>query len=191
MLSHLLKEYNVILGSKSPRRQQFLKDLEIPYQIRTADTNEVYDSKLQGPAITEYLSELKAKAIPIKNNELLITADTIVWANNTALGKPKNYEEAVAMLTLLANNKHEVISSICLKTNQKTKLITDTTTVYFNPLTRKEIEHYINTYQPFDKAGSYGIQEWIGMVAVQKIEGNYNNVVGMPVHKLYTTLKNF
>lgn len=191
MLTSLLNNYKIVLGSKSPRRQQFLKELNIPFETRSIDCPEIYGDDLKAEEITEYLAKLKAKAATITDNELLITADTIVWANNKALEKPNNKQEAIDMLTELSNSNHLVISSICLTSTHKTKIITDTTKVYFEEITADEIEFYVNSYKPFDKAGSYGIQEWIGLIGVTKIEGSYANVVGLPVNKLYKELKNF
>lgn len=191
MLTKLLSTYKVILGSKSPRRHQFLKELNIPFEARSIDCPEIYDKQLKSEDITEYLAQLKADTVELQENELLITADTIVWHNNKALEKPSDKKEAITMLTELSNSNHEVITSICLSTSQKTKIITEKTKVYFDRLTKEEIEFYIDTYKPFDKAGSYGIQEWIGLVGVKKIEGSYANVVGLPVQKLYKELKNF
>ncbi len=191
MLQETLHKYQIILGSKSPRRQQFLKDLRIPFESRTIDTEEIYPEHLKAEEITEFLAALKSKAIHLKDNELLITADTIVWADGKALEKPTNKEAAFDMLKSLSNHHHQVITSICLASTHKTKVITDKTTVYFNELSDDEINFYIDNYQPFDKAGSYGIQEWIGFIGVSKINGSYSNVVGLPVSKLYNELKNF
>jgi len=191
MLTEVLKNYSVILGSKSPRRQQFLKELNIPFESRTIDTEEIYPNEYKAEEITEFLAKLKAKAIELNDRELLITADTIVWSNNRALEKPKDRNAAIEMLKELSNNNHEVISSVCIATRHKTKIITDKTKVFFNELTTDEIMFYVDNYKPFDKAGSYGIQEWIGLISVTKIEGSYANVVGLPVQKLYNELKNF
>ncbi len=191
MLQNTLDKYNIILGSKSPRRQQFLKDLNIPFKSRVIESDEIYPHYFKAEQITEFLAEYKSNAIQLNNNELLITADTIVWSNNKALEKPSDKKEAIKMLSELSDNSHEVITSICLATTKKTKIITDRTKVYFNKLTLEEINFYIDNYKPFDKAGSYGIQEWIGLIGVHKIEGSYANVVGLPVQKLYRELKNF
>lgn len=191
MLSEILNKYKIILGSKSPRRQQFLKELNIPFESRTVDSQEIYPHHFKAEEITEFLAEFKSNAIKLSNNELLITADTIVWSNNRALEKPQDKKEAIKMLEELSNNNHQVITSICIATTKKTKVITEKTKVYFGKLSEEEIEFYVNHYKPFDKAGSYGIQEWIGLIGVTKIEGSYANVVGLPVQKLYTELKNF
>ena len=191
MQSKTLQKYQVVLGSKSPRRQQFLKDLGLEFKTLSIDCEEVYDSSLKASQITEFLCQKKSKATILKDNELLITADTIVWCLDSALEKPKNKQEAVEMLQKISGHCHEVITSICLRTNEKQEVVTDKTKVYFNTLSLAEINHYIDQYQPYDKAGSYGIQEWIGMIAVSKIEGSYTNVVGLPTEKLYKTLKKF
>lgn len=191
MLSNILNQYKIILGSKSPRRQQFLKELNIPFEIREIDCEEIYPHHLEGAAITEFLAEYKSNAYTLKENELLITADTIVWCDESALEKPKNKEQAIKMLQLISNHQHEVITSVCIATLEKTVVFTEKTTVFFDKLTNNEIDYYIETFKPYDKAGSYGIQEWIGHIGVKKIEGSYANVVGLPVQKLYQTLKNF
>jgi len=191
MLKEKLKNYNIILASKSPRRQQFFKDLNIDFTIKLKEVEELYPQKLKGIEITDYLANLKAKAYKnLKDNDLLITSDTIVWLENKALGKPKNYHEAFVMLKNLSGKKHEVITSISIKNKNFQKIINDITTVFFKKISDKEINYYINNYKPFDKAGAYGIQEWIGFIAIDKIEGSYFNVVGLPVHKLYKELMN-
>jgi len=193
VLSEKLKNYKIILASGSPRRQQFLKDLGLTFEIRLKDIEEVYPENLQGVEITNYLAELKANAFDseIKENELLITSDTIVWLNNKALGKPKDYKDAVEILKSLSNQTHEVITSVCFKTIHKTETIFEVTRVTFNELTEEAIHYYLENYQPFDKAGAYGIQEWIGLVGITKIDGSYTNVVGLPTEKVYQYLKNY
>ncbi len=191
MLTNTLNKYKIILGSKSPRRKQFLQELNIPFESRTIDSEEIYPHHFKAEEITEFLAEFKSNEIKLKADELLITADTIVWSNNKALEKPKNKLEAAKMLNKLSNNSHQVITSVCLATTKKTKVFTDKTTVFFKKLTDDEIDFYIENYKPFDKAGSYGIQEWIGLIGVTKIEGSYANVVGLPAQKLYKELKNF
>ena len=193
MLSTKLKNYKIILASGSPRRQQFFKDLAIDFEIRLKDIAEVYPDALQGVEITNYLAELKAAAFvgELKEDELLVTSDTIVWLNNSALGKPKDYEDAFQILRSLSNQTHEVITSVCFKTTLKTDTIYDVTKVTFNPLSDEDIRYYLDHYKPFDKAGAYGIQEWIGLVGISKIEGSYTNVVGLPTEKVYQYLSNF
>lgn len=186
-----LEKFNIILASKSPRRQQFLKESGIPFQVKTKEIEEVYPTHLQHSEITDYLSELKASAFveELKENDILITSDTIVWNNNTALGKPKNATEAKAMLTSLSGKTHEVISSISLTTTKKQLTQHCITKVCFKSLTEAEIDYYITHYKPFDKAGAYGIQEWIGFIGITAIEGSYNSVVGLPTHLLYSGIE--
>ncbi|NVK53443.1 MAG: septum formation protein Maf [Flavobacteriaceae bacterium] len=189
MLQEKLANYNIILASKSPRRQQFFKDLDIPFTVQLKEIEEIYPKELQGVAITDYLATLKTKPFTdLQYNDLLITSDTIVWIENKALGKPANATDAFTMLKTLSGKAHQVITSISIK-NPKFQIITnDSTTVIFKELTDQEIHYYIKTYKPFDKAGAYGIQEWIGFIGIDKIEGSYFNVVGLPVHKLYKEL---
>lgn len=191
MLREKLKEYNVILASKSPRRQQFFKDLDIDFTIQLKEVEEIYPPELQGVEITDFLADLKSKAFTnLSKNDLLITSDTIVWLDKIALGKPKDAEDAFKMLRSLSGKKHKVITSISIKSKDYQKIINDTTTVTFKELSDSEINYYITNYKPFDKAGAYGIQEWIGFIAIDKLEGSYFNVVGLPIHKLYKELMN-
>jgi septum formation protein len=189
MLANQIKEYKFILASGSPRRQQFFKDLELDFEIRLKEIEEVYPIGLQAEEITVFLSKLKAAAFDnLIDNEILITSDTIVWHQNKALGKPKNESEAKQMLQSLSNCTHEVITSVCFKSNQKTDVITEKTRVTFSNLTDEMIDFYIKKFKPYDKAGSYGIQEWIGFVGVSKIEGTFANVMGLPVDKVFEYL---
>jgi septum formation protein len=189
MLKQKLTNYNVILASGSPRRQQFFKDLEIDFSIQLKEIEEIYPENLKGVAITDYLSNLKSDAFSTLNdNDILITSDTIVWLEGKALGKPKDAKDAFTMLRAMSGKKHEVITSVCLKSTSFQKIINDITIVTFKELSDDEIHYYINNYKPFDKAGAYGIQEWIGFIGIEKIEGSYFNVVGLPVHKLYKEL---
>ena len=191
MLNEKLKDYNVILASGSPRRQQFFKDLQIDFTVQLNPVDEVYPNHLKGSEITDYLANLKAAAFTnLAYNDLLITSDTIVWINNKALGKPKDKEEAFEMLQELSDKSHQVISSVSIKNNTFQKIFNDVTQVHFKELSSKEINYYIDNYKPFDKAGAYGIQEWIGFIGIKSIEGSYFNVVGLPVHKLYKELMN-
>ena len=193
MLKDKLKDYKIILASSSPRRQQFFKDLDLDFEIRLKDIEEIYPEHLQGVEITNYLALLKANAFEgeVNQNEILVTSDTIVWLNNKALGKPKNYDDAFAILKSLSNETHEVITSVCFKTNETTETIFDVTKVTFNMLTDESIRYYIDSYKPFDKAGAYGIQEWIGLVGITKIDGSYTNVVGLPTEKVYQYLNTY
>ena len=189
MLKQKLNNYNVILASGSPRRQQFFRDLDIDFSIQLKEIEEIYPENLKGVAITDYLSNLKSDAFSTLNDkDLLITSDTIVWLEGKALGKPKDAKDAFTMLKAMSGKKHEVITSVCLKTTSFQKIINDITSVTFKELSDDEIHYYINNYKPFDKAGAYGIQEWIGFIGIDKIEGSYFNVVGLPVHKLYKEL---
>ena len=191
MLKQKLNNYNVILASGSPRRQQFFRDLDIDFSIQLKEIEEIYPIELKGSGITDYLADLKSKAFTeLQDKDVLITSDTIVWLEDTAFGKPKDAQEAFDMLRAISNKKHEVITSVSIKGKSFQKIINDITIVTFKELTDLEIQYYINKYKPFDKAGAYGIQEWIGFIGIQKIEGSYFNVVGLPVHKLYKELMN-
>jgi len=189
MLKQKLNNFNVILASGSPRRQQFFRDLDIDFSIQLKEIEEIYPENLKGVAITDYLSNLKSDAFSTLNDkDLLITSDTIVWLEGKALGKPKDAKEAFTMLRAMSGKKHEVITSVCIKSNSFRKIVNDITSVTFKELSDEEIQYYINNYKPFDKAGAYGIQEWIGFIGIDKIAGSYFNVVGLPVHKLYKEL---
>ena len=191
MLREKLKEYNVILASKSPRRQQFFRDLDIDFTVQLKEVEEIYPPELKGTEITDFLADLKSQAYTnLLEKDLLITSDTIVWLDGVALGKPKNAEDAFKMLRSLSGKKHKVITSISVKSKVCHKIINDITSVTFKELSDNEINYYITNYKPFDKAGAYGIQEWIGFIAIDKLEGSYFNVVGLPVHKLYKELMN-
>jgi len=186
-------DYEFILASKSPRRQMLLKEIIPQFEIRLRDIDESYPDTLQGAQIVEHLAKLKASAFEgeLAPRQLLITADTIVWIDNQVLGKPKDRNDAVRMLNQLSGRKHVVYTGVCLKTENKERVFSVSTDVYFRKLTSGEIYHYIDTYNPYDKAGSYGIQEWIGYVGIERIDGSYFNVMGLPVQRLYTELKHF
>jgi len=192
MLKNKLQKYKLILASGSPRRQQFFKDLDLDFEIRLKEIEEIFPPELKAEEITNYLAELKANAFEgeLKANEILITSDTIVWHNNKALGKPKDAQDAFEILKSLSNATHEVITSVCFKTHLDSTLIYEVTQVTFNELSDEAIRYYIENYKPLDKAGAYGIQEWIGFVGVSKIEGSYANVMGMPTDKVYEYLSN-
>lgn len=187
MLNEKFSKHRIILASGSPRRQQFLKELDIDFEIRLKDIEEIYPKHLKAEEITNFLAKLKASAFEadLEKNDILITSDTIVWLNNKALGKPKDYNDAFEMLTEMSGTTHKVITSVCLKTTNKEIVFFEETLVTFTNLSSNEIKYYLDNYKPFDKAGSYGIQEWIGLVAIEKIEGSYANVVGLPTHRLY------
>ncbi|HLF51848.1 Maf-like protein [Flavobacterium sp.] len=192
MLSTILKEYKIILASGSPRRQQFFRDLDLDFEIRLKEVDEIYPPNLIEEDITDYLAVLKSDAFEgeLNEKEILITSDTIVWHENKALGKPKDYDDAFSMLKSLSNKTHKVITSVCFKTKDKVEVFSETTKVTFNDLSDESIQYYLENYKPYDKAGAYGIQEWIGFIGVSKIEGSYANVMGMPVHKVYEYLSN-
>jgi septum formation protein len=193
MLKELLAHKNIILASGSPRRQQFFKDMDLSYSIRLKEIEEVYPDGLQGAEITNYLAELKANAFEkeLDTNDLLITSDTIVWLNESALGKPTDADDAFNMLQKLSNKTHEVITSVCIKSIAKTEVFHCSTKVTFGTLSDEAIRYYLDQYQPFDKAGSYGIQDWIGLIGISKIEGSYTNVVGLPTELLYQKLLSY
>ena len=193
MLKHKLANYSIILASGSPRRQQFFKDLDLDFEIRLKDVEEIYPPELKAEEITNYLAELKANAFEgeLDDNEILITSDTIVWHNNIALGKPKDEQDAFAILKSLSNATHEVITSVCFKTKEKTETLFEVTKVTLTTLSDDVIRYYMDNYQPYDKAGAYGIQEWFGYVGVSKIEGSYTNVMGLPTDKVFEYLNNF
>ena len=193
MLRAQLKSINLILASNSPRRQELLKSLGLPFEIRLKDIDEQYPKDLVHSAISDYLARLKSLAFEneLNDRDLLITSDTIVWHENTALGKPKSKDDAFQMLQKMSNKTHEVITSVCLKSLKKELIFNATTKVTFKALSDKEIDFYINHYNPMDKAGAYGIQDWIGQIGITKIEGSYYNVMGFPIDKIYTQLIKF
>lgn len=189
-----LKKYKVVLGSNSPRRRELLAGLDINFEVQTiAGIDESYPETLEAKEIPVYLAKKKAEAYlsTMPEDELLITADTIVWTFDQILGKPKDREEAIEMLRKLSGQVHEVITGVCLTTKEKMVSFAATSSVHFAELEEEEIIYYVDNYRPFDKAGSYGIQEWIGYVAVESINGSFYNVMGLPVRLLYQQLKNF
>jgi septum formation protein len=190
MLNDKLKDYNIILASASPRRQAFLKSMNIDFKVRLQPVDEVYPNTLKGSEITDYLAKLKAEPFKnqLKDKDILITSDTIVWLDDKPVEKPKDKNDAFRMIKSLSNKTHEVMTSICFTQTTQQKVVNTITKVTFKALTDDEIWYYINTYKPLDKAGAYGIQEWIGAIAITNIEGSYNNVVGLPTHLLYETL---
>ncbi|WP_053971957.1 Maf-like protein [Mangrovimonas sp. ST2L15] len=190
MLHSKLKNHHLILASGSPRRQQFFKELGLDFEIRLKPIEEDYPSRLSHFEISDYLAQLKA--LPYKDElqekDILVTSDTIVWHHGEALGKPQNQEDAFKMIQSLSNQTHEVITSVCFTTKSIQKTVNATTKVTFKELSEAEINYYIETCKPFDKAGAYGIQEWIGQIGIVGIEGSYFNVVGLPTHLVYQTL---
>ncbi|WP_417360643.1 Maf-like protein [Galbibacter sp.] len=193
LLNQRIKDYNIILASGSPRRQQFFKDLGLDVEIRLKNVVEEYPPRLYKFEISDYLAQIKA--LPhkedLKDKDILITSDTIVWHKKQALGKPGDRAEALEMLKSLSGNSHEVITSVCFTTTRLEKTINHTTKVYFKQLKDEEIEYYVDLYKPYDKAGAYGIQEWIGQMGIERIEGSFYNVVGLPVFEVYKTLEDF
>ena len=192
MLAAKIRHRHIILASASPRRQEFLKQMHLPYRVELREVKEVYPPDLKGAAVADYLAILKANAFQdLKPGEILITGDTIVWHNGKALGKPTTTNEAISMLRSLSGSWHEVISSVCFKTEDQQLCLNDTCKVWFKTLTEAEIQHYVSHYPVLDKAGAYGIQDWIGLIGVEKIEGSYNTVMGFPTHLVYKTLMQF
>ena len=192
MLKEKLKNYHIILASGSPRRQEFFSGLGIDFEVRLKPVKENYPSRLRHFEISDYLAQLKSLQFEnqLKTNDILITSDTIVWHNNKALGKPGTEQEAFEMLKSMSNQTHEVITSVCFKTIQSEKTVNNTTKVTFKEFSDEEIWYYVHHFNPMDKAGAYGIQEWIGQIGVTKLEGSYFNVMGFPVHLVYKTLIN-
>lgn len=193
MLNPHLKNYNIILASGSPRRQQFFKDMHLDFEVRLKDVEEIYPDHLKASKITDFLAILKADAFQeeLKPNDILVTSDTIVWHKGKALGKPKDYDDAFQILKALSNSTHEVFTSVCFKSKNKLDIINEVTKVTFTNLSDEAIAYYLDNFKPYDKAGAYGIQEWIGIVGITKIEGSYSNVVGLPVQKVYEYFANF
>lgn len=192
MLNNLNK-YHIILASKSPRRKELLEMLAVPFEIKVKDgINEWYPDNMPALEVPEFLSRLKGKAYAadIKDNEMVITADTIVILDGKIYGKPHDSQDAVEMLMQLQGKTHTVASGVCIATKEKIVSFTACTAVTFAPLSREEASWYVENYRPLDKAGAYGIQEWIGCAAVAGIDGSFYNVMGLPVHQLYNVLKN-
>jgi septum formation protein len=185
--------WNIILASKSPRRQNLLKELGFEFEIKTKEIEEIYPPELQKEAVAVFLSELKASAFKqdLNTNDLVLTSDTIVCLADEIIGKPTDRSDAIKMLGKLSGNKHEVITAVTLLSKDKQHTFYDVTEVHFKELTRSEIEYYIDKYEPFDKAGSYGIQEWIGYIGIEKINGSYFNVMGLPVKRVYDEILAF
>lgn len=194
MLKELLQNKKVILASASPRREQLISGLDIDFVVElNGDVDEIWDQSIDPVKVPEYLSLLKSKGFgrELRSDEILITADTMVLCNGEILGKPADRDDAVKILMKLSGNIHTVITGVTLRSNEKVKNFCATTQVWFRELKMQEIEYYIDNYKPYDKAGAYGAQDWIGFVAIEKIEGSYFNVMGLPVQKLYTELSRF
>lgn len=190
----MLKNYKVILASQSPRRQELFKGLDIPFTVQTLpELKESYPQELQGTEIPLYLAQQKANAFRtlLIPDTLIITADTIVWLDGKVYGKPKDTTEAKQMLHALSGKTHDVITGVCVTTQARQESFSATSKVTFATLTDAEIDYYVEKYRPMDKAGSYGVQEWIGYIGVERIEGSYYNVMGLPIQRLYNVLKNW
>ena len=182
----------IVLASKSPRRQSLVKEMGFPFELRTKEVEENYPADIPSEQVPVYLAELKSTPLlkSLKDNEILLTSDTVVILNDTILGKPKDTSDAQQMLKTLSGKSHKVVTGVCLTSSSHSISFAETTIVHFSSLTENEINYYIEKYQPFDKAGAYGIQEWIGAIGIHKIEGCYYNVMGLPVNKIYSVLKN-
>jgi len=193
LLKKHLESKKLILGSSSIRRKELLKSLEIPFVIKYKNFDETYPNKLKKEEITDFISKKKAKLYlgKLKSNEILLTADTIVWFKKNAIGKPKSIKNCKEILLNLSNSTHEVVTSICLTSIKKQIIVNACTKVSFRKLHKNEINNYVKKFKPLDKAGGYGVQDWIGKVAVKKIEGSYLNVMGLPLHLLYENLLKF
>ncbi|RLD36966.1 MAG: septum formation protein Maf [Bacteroidetes bacterium] len=194
MLKPQLSKFDIILASASPRRKQLLEEIGIPFKVQTKNVEESFPSHLKPDEVAAYLSTLKAKAFlddEFNERTLVITADTIVTLNGKILGKPTGRQNAIQILQQLSAKKHRVITGVTMRSKHKQTVFSVTTDVYFKALSIDEIEFYVDTFKPFDKAGAYGIQEWIGHAAIEKIEGSYFNVMGLPTHRLYEELMVF
>jgi septum formation protein len=189
----MITNYKIILASKSPRRRELLKGLDLPFEVITHKVDEIFPDGLPMEEIPVYLAKLKAEPFisEVSDDTLVITADTIVWIDGEVLGKPNDYEHAAEMLRKLSGKKHVVVTGVCLTTKKKQVAFSSSTDVWFKNLTDKEIDYYLKNYHPYDKAGSYGVQEWIGYIAIESIEGSYFNVMGLPVQRLYEELLKF
>ena len=187
-----LKKYDVVLGSNSPRRRELLNDMGVTFRVEAIKgIDESYPANLPVEEIPVYLSRIKAQGHPLKDNELLITADTVVVLDETVLGKPEGEADAHRMLRARSGRAHRVISGVCVTTKDRTESFADTSIVHFAELSDEEIDYYIQHYRPLDKAGAYGIQEWIGNIGISGINGDFYNVMGLPTSKLYQVLKTF
>ena len=189
-----LKKYNIVLASKSPRRQELLKGIGVDFSILTKEVDESFPSKLPLIDVAPFLSLKKAKAFEdseLPENYMVITADTVVIVENEILGKPKNRDDAVRMMNLLSGKVHKVVTGVTVHTKEKTKTFSVISKVTFETLDNQEVNYYIDNFKPYDKAGAYGVQEWIGYIGVSNVEGSYYNVMGLPTQRLYKVLKEF
>lgn len=195
-LNDRLKNYNIILASQSPRRREILKMLGVDFKVVVKDTDETFPPELQGGAIPEHIAVLKASAFDselqsMPDSTIIIASDTIVYIDNKVIGKPKGREDAIKMLKTLSGRCHQVLTGVCIKTKDRQRSFFAESKVWFRELSDDEITYYVDNYQPFDKAGAYAVQEWIGAAAIAKIEGSYYNVMGLPSQMLYNELLKF
>ena len=188
-----LKGYNLVLASQSPRRRELLKGLDLEFTTCSVDADESFPAELKGADAVQYICKAKADAYrpQLNDNTIAITADTVVILDDKIIGKPKSHEEAFSMIRSLSGRAHKVITAVCIFSKEKCEEFYASTEVHFSEIADEEIEYYINKYKPFDKAGSYGVQEWIGYIGIEKIVGSYFNVMGLPVKRLYDELKTF
>jgi septum formation protein len=188
-----LKEKKLILASASPRRKSLLEGLDIPFEVQIKDCDEDYPGDIQLKDVAVYLAKKKSEVYlaDLKENEIIICCDTTVLHKDELLNKPADSEEAKQMLRKLSADQHQVITGVCMRSTEKNICFDSISKVWFKPLEEDEIDYYVEKYRPYDKAGSYGIQEWLGYIAIEKIEGSYYNIMGMPVHKIYEELKRF
>lgn len=188
-----LKGYKLVLASQSPRRRELLKGLDLEFTTCSVDADESFPADLKGADAVQYICKAKADAYKplLADKTIAITADTVVILDDKIIGKPKSHEEAFSMIRSLSGRVHEVITAVCIFSKEKCEEFYASTEVHFSEIADEEIEYYINKYKPFDKAGSYGVQEWIGYIGIEKIVGSYFNVMGLPVKRLYDELKTF
>lgn len=192
-MREILNNKKLILGSQSPRRAQLLKEIDLPFEQRVIEVEEIYDPTMPLEKVPEFLAELKAEAhiSSLNDDEIILTSDTVVYVNNTILGKPKSTEQALEYLSMISNNIHFVRTGVCLLSKDKKATFSDVSEVKLVPLEPSEIEYYITHYQPFDKAGAYGIQEWFGHTQIDWIKGSYTNIMGLPTRIVYEELRSF
>lgn len=188
-----LKGHKIILASQSPRRRELLRGLDVEFEVTSVDADESFPAELKGADAVQYICKAKAEAYKplLEDKTIAITADTVVILDDKIIGKPKTEEEAFGMIKSLSGRVHEVITAVCIFSKEKSVQFYSSTEVHFSTLTDEEIRYYVHKYKPFDKAGSYGVQEWIGYIGIEKIVGSYFNVMGLPVKRLYDELKTF